>query len=122
MTILNAIYWANKPVKPILQCDFNEGLQDVLLDDEQVKVIYSKDDIEALEWLKNIIKKNSINNENFDKEFKKILATLNKAEKAGDEIGEYRPTVKKAILKIRRAINYRYATRIFFKGYRGPGR
>lgn len=114
--VLNAQYWLKQKVNHILPVDFNEGMRDALLDESLYKGGNAK---EALKWLEAQIKENRIDNKTYDAEFKKILKDLNKAEKNGEEIAKYRPAVKKAIMKFRRAINYHYSARIFFKGYRG---
>lgn len=110
--------WINKDYFPLKQSDFAEGLKDALPTDNRLWCVYDpiNDNKEALEWLSDVMHKKTggveINVDNFDKEFKKILKALIKEHKTGGELASYYPTVKKAIMYLRRAINHRWGTRV----------
>lgn len=87
-----------------------KGLNDVL-PLENPTASFSKEEADAVEWLDSILRNSTggvvIDATNYDKEFKRILKALNKEYKQSGELAHYYPTVKKAILAIRRAVNRR---------------
>lgn len=98
--------------------DYFKGLNDVLPAGNPT-ISYNKEDAVAIEWLDSILRNSTnraggviIDAANYDKEFKRILKALNKEFKQSGELAHYYPTVKKAILAIRRAVNRRNKERI----------
>lgn len=87
-----------------------KGLNDVL-PLENPTASFTKEEANAVEWLDSILRNSAggviIDGSNYDKEFKRILKALNKEYKQSGELAHYYPTVKKAILAIRRAVNRR---------------
>lgn len=123
MAKLNRIRKASKnsfPVEafPYKGEDYTKGVNDVLPRTGLTRPMLGDENPKALEWLKAQIYAypQTINLETYDKEFKKILKLLNREAKEQTELGEYYPSVKKALMLMRRAIAFRRETRIAYNG------